>query len=262
MVIKLSYYLYLKSYFMKLKVVLLIFVTLFLTSCGIKKGFLKFDKKNEELVATEKIKDFIRKNPNPSIVLRVPNTSSDALQSDQNSYIYSAIEKELAKAGFNLKDRGLFNQVLNSQQSLDYSKINDLTGTDLILELVKIDTRIPISTNKAYTKDGKLKMTKGFDYTRYGASIEFKLILVKNNDFGGSYSFNYTPCIENEYLSNCECQVGYKKSGKFYSDIDVNICDINEDKSKKKVQAYQTISQNPFESFVRDGIKKVIASIR
>lgn len=264
MVIKLVYYICLKSYYMKFKVILLISVTLFIaTSCGIKKGFLKFDKRNDEVFATSKIKEFMRKNPRPSIVLRVPNTNTDALQSDQNSYIYTAIEKELLKADFDLKDRGLFNQVVNSQQGLDYSKISQLTGTDLILELVKINPKISISTNKAYTKDGIPKLTKDFNYTRDGASIEFKIIIVKNNDFGGSYTFNYTPCQDDSYLNDCNCQVGYKKSGKFYSDIDVNFCDENEEKPKKKEQSsYQTIPQDLFESFVREGVKKVIASIK
>ena len=250
----------------KCLVILTVFFVLLINSCGLKRGYLKFDNRNDELIATEKIKDFIKQNPQPSIVLRVPISEKNATDADQNSYIYTAIEKELVLAGFVLRDRGLFNEVVSSQAALNYSKIVELTNTDLILELVKVDTKIPFKTNKAYKKDGTEVILKKLSYTRLGASIEFKLILVKSNEYGGSYSFTYAPCTEKN--DNCYCQVPYKTSNKFYPDYKLNWCTIdNKGKDKKKLNdatptAYETIPQNEFEIFVRNGVKKVIGSIK
>jgi hypothetical protein len=232
-----------------------------LSSCGIKEGYLKFQQIPDELIAPEKIRAFLKQNPNPSIVLRVPQTTAEATQQDPNSHLYTAIEKELVLQGFNLKDRGLFNQVLNSQKDLDYSKITDLTGTDLILELVKVDTKIPFNTNKAYTKKDIEIILKDINYLRYGASIEFKLILVKNNEHGGSYTFTLTPCTE--LNDDCRCKVPYKFGKKFYSEFLVNICRLNELKEKNAPPtAYESIPQPIIENFVRDGVKKVVEAIK
>jgi len=240
------------------KIITFVLAIALLYSCNTKKGYVKFDKRSDELIATEKVKSFFKLNPHPSIVLRVPQSTSGVTQSDQNSYIYNAIEKELVIAGFNLKDRGLFNQVLNSQASLDYSKIKDLTGTDLILELVKVDMKVPYNTNIAYMKNDKQVILKRINYMRYGAIIEFKLILVKNNEYGGSFSFTYTPCSDKN--DNCYCKVPYKYAGKFYPDVKANFCRI--DKRKNAIiSAYDFIPQDDFEKFVREGVKKVISSL-
>lgn len=232
-----------------------------LSSCGIKEGYLKFNQIPDELIAPEKIRAFLKQNPNPSIVLRVPQTTAGATQSDPNNHLYIAIEKELVLQGFNLKDRGLFNQVLNSQKDLDYSKITDLTGTDLILELIKVDTKIPFNTNKAYTKKDVEVILKDINYLRYGASIEFKLIMVKNNEHGGSYTFTLTPCTE--LNDDCNCKVPYKFGEKFYPESYVTICKLNQVKQNNAPPtAYESIPQNVIENFVRDGVKKVVEAIR
>ncbi|GAB3884868.1 hypothetical protein GCM10028825_11390 [Spirosoma agri] len=61
--------------------------------------------------------------------------------------LYNAIEKQLFKEGFSVRDRGLFNQVLDANQSVAYSKISSLTDTDLILELVRLDNPVGYTTN-------------------------------------------------------------------------------------------------------------------
>lgn len=244
----------------QLMLFMVIIIVVLASSCRVKRGYVKYAKKSDELIATERIKSFIKQSPSPSIVLRVPQAAESATQSDQNNYVYSAIEKELVLAGFKLKDRGLFNQVIKSQVSLDYSKITELTGTDLILELVKVDTKIPYSTNRAYTREDREQILKNINYTRYGASIEFKLTLVKNNEYGGSYSFNYTPCTtKNE---NCTCKVAYTRSKRFYPDFIRNFCGIEKRKIKKGTPSvYESVPQDEFEIFVRNGVKKVIESI-
>ena len=111
----------------------LFLLTIFNTSC-LKTGYLKYQKKPDEIVTGTKIKEFIKNNPNPSIVLKVPNTENKSTQSDPNNYIYSTIEKELTKAGFNVKDRGLFNEIVSKADAINYNDLKKLTGTDLILD--------------------------------------------------------------------------------------------------------------------------------
>ena len=100
---------------------------------------------DEKLEKADKLA-FLKNNKNPTIVLRVPNSISSVVSENKSmqgsSNIYNAIEKELFKAGFAVRDRALFEQVLDknygkdiSVGKVDYSKINELTETDLILEL-------------------------------------------------------------------------------------------------------------------------------
>ena len=135
---------------------LFISLSLLFFSCVLQKGTLQYEGKKDEIIATETIKDYMAKNKNPSVVLRVPHVEENATKSDPNDYIYNAIEKELIIAGFDVKDRGLFSEVMKKKnESVNYAEINELTGTDLILELVKIDRQVEHTTNKIITKERK-----------------------------------------------------------------------------------------------------------
>ncbi len=225
------------------------------SSC-LQQGYVQLAQREDELVASEVVRSFIKANPNASIVLRVPNTPQTATQSDLNTSVYNAIEKELVMAGFNVKDRGLFNQALKSDVSMDYSQIANLSGTDLILELVKVDLRVPIKTNRAYTKHGEEKVLDDLEYTRYGASIEFKMVLVRTNAYGGSFSFYHTPCTDR--TTDCQCKVPYKYGGKFYPDYVARFCS---EETKRNV-AYEYYPIDVFEQFVRERTRELIEVIR
>jgi hypothetical protein len=102
--------------------------------------------------------------------------TSNTSGTKDNNVFYNAIEKELLKQGFSVRDRGLFNEIINKSSSTGYSKIKDLNNTDLIFEVVNIGPAVVYSTNKI-TVVGKKKQTEeiGYvDYKRYGASIESK----------------------------------------------------------------------------------------
>lgn len=228
---------------------------LLLSCSSLQMGLIRFEGKQDEIIATNKIVEFIKNNPNPSIVLRVPNTEKQATQSDPNGYIYNAIEKELVLANFNVKDRGLFNEVVNKSSGIDYTKIKEITGTELILELVRVQPNVEYSTNRVYTKTGETKIFNNHIIKRAGAAIEFKLIIVENNDYGGSYSFYYTPCSESS-TPDCTSYIGYKNfPNKVYPNI-------NKCKSNSKLAAYETVDQNIVEEFVRNGVKRMILEIK
>lgn len=243
---------------MKIKniLTLLLLISIF-SSCSmepLKRGTLVFDGKNDEIIAIQGIRDFMAITSNPSVVLRVPNASDDITKTVVNDYIYNAIEKELIINGFNVKDRALFNEVLNKKrESVSYHEINQLTGTDLILELVNINTDIKFTTNKIITKEGEEKAYKR-TVTKYGASIEFKLILVKENLFAGSYTFYYIPCTK-ENINDCNCYIGYK-SYDIYPQI--NFCK----QVAPTVQDFEYVASDVMEEFVRNGIRLMINEIR
>jgi len=187
--------------------------------CSTQK-FVKFDQKAQEPYSNNNLQLFLRSNQSPKIVLRVPNVEENVTtkntndaqivvtqrekERERNDLYYNAIEKELLKAGFSVRDRGLFNEVLkkmqrDTKQNIDYSQIKELTNTDLILEVVKIDPQIRYVTNEYYTigkKNTRKTYTSGTEYRKYGASAEFKIIMVSNNELAGSYKFHYTPCLE------------------------------------------------------------------
>lgn len=229
----------------------------FATSCSLQKGYVLFKSKPNEIIATPMIKDYIKKHPNPAIVLKAPNSENKSTQSDPNSYIYNAIEKELLLGGFDVKDRGLFNEVVSKSKEINYDDLKNLTGTDLILELVHVSTNVEYGTNQYFRKDGTEKIRKDYTFKKYGAVIEFKLTLIEKNQYAGSYSFNYTPCEEIN-KSNCECEVVYRISpAKIYPFL--SFCRGQNTSSNI---AYEYVSQNIMEEFVRNGVKQMLDEIK
>ena len=209
---------------------------LIISACGTSSKFIKFPKQPDDVYANNNLKEFFKTNNTPNIVLRVPNNNDKATSNTStgkdNNILYNAIEKELLKQGFSVRDRGLFNELLSKAQSSDYSKIKELTNTDIILEVVNIDPAVIYTTNKV-TLVGKKKETQEIgtvDYKKYGASVEFRLIMVKNNEIAGTYKYNYQPCA-----SGCEIQT-FKFTGKRLS---------------QQVELKETVSVNTLEEFIK-----------
>ncbi len=230
----------------------LVLVFLFLSCTTTKIVTLKLEPQNNEVFTTQVLKDYLKSNMNPSIVLRVPKIAENSTEEEisKNSLIYNVIEKELLKAGFQVRDRALFMEVLSRTQETDYNKIQQSTKTDLILELININLRVEHITNKYYNKNNESKIfLNNENHSLYGVSLEFKIILIKNNQFVGSYRFNYTPCTEGcryKYSFDQFTQNGYLKPYE----------NSNSDR------AFEIIANDELENFVRDGINKLIGSIK
>lgn len=222
-------------------------ITMLIASCTSSTRIIKFPKQPDEVFANSNLKDFFKTNKSPNIVLRVPNNNDKATSntstSKDNNVLYNAIEKELLKQGFSVRDRGLFNELLSKSQTSDYSKIKELTNTDVILEVVNIDPAVVYTTNKV-TVIGKKKETEqigSIDYKKYGASVEFRMIMVKNNEIAGTYKYNYQPCP-----TGCEIAT-FKFTGK---------------NASKKIELKETVSINTLEEFITLCTKDLIKSIR
>lgn len=225
----------------------LIVMTLCMAGCSAGKQIIKFSTVPDETYANPNLKDFFKNNRNPNIVLRVPNNNDKATSNTStnknNDVLYNTIEKELLKENFSVRDRGLFNELLSKSQTADYSRIKELTNTDIILEVVNIDASVIYTTNQVTTVTAKKEVANigSFDYKEKGASVEYKIILVKNNEIAGTYKFNYKPCPD-----GCELTT-FKIIGK---------------KNNKKVELKETVEINTLEEFMKITTKKLIASFR
>jgi hypothetical protein len=215
-----------KTDFMKIFFATAFLVTIF--SCSSPLKTVNFPTKQNENFTNDNLKNFLQKNNKRSIVLKVPNSAdkvtSNTNFSTDNNLLYTTIEKELLKAGYSVRDRGLFNEIVLKSQSTDYSQIKDLTNTDLILEVVNIDTKILYTTNQLTLalKKGKTKEeTTSKEYKATGVSAEFRLITVKNNEIAGTYKFFYKPCPNGCDLDN------------FYSKKKSNVAELEESVSSK-----------------------------
>ena len=255
-------------------------------SCS-QKAVIRFAQKPSELASGDALTEIMLVNKSPRIVLRVPNTrkgvtntqgtttyqtdiinpvivrqekggrSKAKTQHIESRYdetaLYNAIEKQLFKEGFSVRDRGLFNEVLDANQSVAYSKISSLTNTDLILELVRLDSLVGYATNTCYVEpDEQQRLINEYRDLR-GASVEFKLVHVKSNEIVGSYKIHYTPCLEG-------CRGLYKKAGSKGSFVSSNWQKPNERKLSNR--SYQKLDQDELEAFITDATHQLVKSMR
>jgi hypothetical protein len=243
------------------RTLLLLLLALNLTSC-LQYGVISFKGKKSNLSAADNIKKFMAENKNPSILLRIPTHVQKTTEGKHRNYLYSAIENELAIANFVVRDRGLFNEVLQFErkEAINYGSIKELTNTDLILELTRFETGVQHTTNRFLDKNKAEQFSPKFEASKNGAIFEFKLIIVNDNSYGGNYTFYYTPCSEDEVEEDCECKIGYKKlptGYKIYNKIDV----CAEEKAERE-GAWDEIEKDLLEAVIRTGVKNMIKELK
>lgn len=229
-----------------MKLAFAFFCLILFSACDVTQ-IIKYPKQDDEIITNKNLNRLFKNTKSPAIVLRVPNNSdkvtSQSNTSKDETILYNSIEKEFLKAGFIVRDRGLFNELVSKSTSNDYSNIKELTETDLILEVVNIEHSILYTTNKVILKNkaGRMKETiLPTSYQGYGASIEFKVVIVKNNEIAGNYKFNYNPCPEDGCLIST-----YKRKGK-----------------TKEYELIETITTNKLETFIRKCSQDLVRSFR
>lgn len=227
------------------RIAILVVVTA-LVSCSTSKT-LKFTKAPDDIIKTETLKAFLDKNKNPKVVLRVNSSSFKVTENENNDYLFNAIENQLLANGFIVRDRQLFNQIIeNEENSVNYSKLNEKSDTDLIIELTKLDSKILYETNQYYDQKKNLKVDKDFVHTNYGASVEFKVVIIKSNEFAGAYKFNYTPCV-----NGCVVSKSLKELQK-----------ERKEREKQKEKGYEGVQKDELEVFIKDATDKLVATMR
>jgi hypothetical protein len=232
----------------KQKSLLLLIIAIAITSCSSTKN-LKFSQKADDIVTTESLTSFLNSNKKPKVVLRVNDNSVSVTEDENNDYLYNAIENQLLASGFIVRDRQLFNQIIgNEENNVDYKKLKETSDTDLIIELTKLDPQILYETNKYYDKNDKEKIENSYTYKRYGASVEFKVVMIYTNEFAGVYKFNYTPCSEGK---GCSISISLKELQK-----------ERRKKAKEEEDGYEGVERNELEIFIKDATKKLVKEMR
>ena len=160
-----------------------------------QSGTFTLSPRPDEIFAKPALAKILAVDKALAVVLRVP-VSGEKVTADQqqvNGLLYNTIEKELAKSGYQVRDRALFSKVIDQGQ-LDYTKIGQLTDTDLIIELVRYQSE-PYSATEYKDSSGVTKPAKpAIKFA--GTAIEFKVVSVRENDFVGSYVFRTVPCTD------------------------------------------------------------------
>ncbi len=232
--------------FMKFKFLTAVVVAIIFASCSSTKT-IKFSDQPNDVYTTDNLKEFLDKNKSPKVVLRVPNAAVTTTDQENVDYLYNSIENQLLSSGFVVRDRQLFNQIIgNDNNSIDYEKIKEKSDTDLIIELTKLDPSILYETNTYYDKKDREKTEKEGTHERYGASVEFKVVSIANNEYAGMYKFNYTPCTEGCVIS------------KSFKDIRKELKELK----KQEEEPYEGVEQDVLEDFIKDATKKLVSEMR
>lgn len=231
---------------MKFKFLTAIVIVFTLASCSSTKT-IKFSKKSNDVYTTNNLKEFLEENKSPKVVLRVPNTAVTTTDQENVDYLYNSIENQLLASGFVVRDRQLFNQIIeNENNNIDYEKIKEKSDTDLIIELTKLDPSILYETNTYYDKKDKEHTERYGTHQRYGAAVEFKVVSIANNEYAGMYKFNYTPCTEGCVIS------------KSFKDIKKEQKELR----KKEEEPYEGVEKDVLEDFIKDATQKLVSEMR
>lgn len=226
--------------------IIILLITLSSCVANRKLGTVYFQPESPEFFAKYGLKQFLKGNNNPKIVLRVPVSKATSTEEENFSLspIYNAIERELLKGGFNVRDRGLFNEILKKSDNEDYASIRDLTDTDLILEVVGIDLNVEYNTNKY--KDHRGRDVKIFgNISLNGASVDFKIIMINSNELAGTYKFNYAPCSQG-------CKYYIDKYGNLYTALS----------GTSEIQPYEIVESNALVEFIEMCTRDLMVELR
>lgn len=201
---------------MKLRTIVLISL-FFVASCStlnryIGPSYIKInDPARVENFTNEQLRNFIKKTPSPTVIVRGQSNTGpqiSASQSSNSDRICSILEMSLAKNGLDVRDRALFENVINSSSGeLSYESLYEKTQVDMLLEISSY------SLSDYYIVDGYYDQFNRYfrfpqenlgtrkypniiqpQYKFRGMSITIKVILLKDNLIGGSYSYSYVPC--------------------------------------------------------------------
>ncbi len=173
----------------------------------LSKGVVTLTQQKDDIFTKPSLTPYLRSLKNPSIVLRVPGYLDEILVKNKYSTsLYNSIELEFAKADFIVRDRALFQKVLDNPTQ-DYSKIKELTETDFIVEMITYGN-VNYSTN-TYTDVNGTETKTAAPLLLSGRKVEFRVIKVKDNDLVGAYTFNYAPCTKG-------CTYSFDQKGNYY----------------------------------------------
>ena len=192
----------------KIYFILIAATALILTSCGSVNGLVKTVNKPNDVVMTADLRAFIAENKMPSVVLRVPYSTTKVSEQEQkdlekNTSFYNDLERNLLKAGYTVRDRGLLNNLLQTGQA-DYAELGKKIQTDIIIEILSVnfgaDNKRQTFTNTKKNREENAAYW-GATLNPRGAIVECKIIIVDKGLTGAIATLYYTTCTDGCYFT-------------------------------------------------------------
>jgi hypothetical protein len=171
---------------------LVLICVLLLTSACLQRVVVEPQVPRPDLITQPSLRAFLRSSSDRSIVLRVPNDQRGVTQQSNLDETSAAIEKELVRAGFTVRDRKLLNQVTDSGRNLDYPTMLAITKAQLMLDIVSIKPR-RYDTPNYVRADNHRAGTARTPFHLLGWQFECKVILVGSGEIGGIYTVDVPP---------------------------------------------------------------------
>lgn len=178
--------------------------TLWLTGCGPSWQLVQADPAlyiKTEVVISPALTDLIReKGTNLKIALRVPTPPKDVTKEEQKSIDkqYDFFERELAKAGFTIRDRALLEKTIGEEKISSYAEIASRIDTDLIIEIEDLS---PANlSNRDYfwaAEDSWNQAVLAPDQNPFpmaGGRLDCRIIMVKDASVAGMMTIFFLPC--------------------------------------------------------------------
>ncbi|MFA6336172.1 MAG: hypothetical protein WCX48_11610 [Bacteroidales bacterium] len=232
---------------MKRNFVLWIFSLFLVISCSPYVATFKSQAKQNDIFVSPEMREFSRTHKNPSVVLRVPYVASAVSEGEQknlskyNNY-YNQIEKNLLKAGFTVRDRGLLNNLLSTGQT-NYAEIGKKIETDIIIEVLSIDFGIDNYCHKATIKKSNKEVNiPGNILNAKIAKLELKFTIVEKGLAGAVLTLYITSCTENtDFLLHKSLQyVNFLGRTGWYSSISW-LPDYDQDTTEKTIACFSNV---------------------
>lgn len=128
-----------------------IILSILIVACGTQKApitkgtsesFIKISPESSSTYTNPSLKRFITNNEGASVVVRDNKAATEGISgTDKKSNLCSLIESALVKARYNVRDRQIFESVMNKMgDNIDYVQLCEKTGTDLIFEVIEFSS--------------------------------------------------------------------------------------------------------------------------
>jgi hypothetical protein len=209
------------------KLLLILLSTFLFTACS-KKVTISFERPKESMPSVNIGKSV------KYLIVRAPNQGNNVGSSSAINEVafYNYMEKEFMKNGFIVRDRAIFDKIITQNIDVDYSRVQALTNTDLIVEVAN-NIVVPYKTNTV-KKGSRMKVYYNCDFEIPGRRVDIKLIDIKKNEVLGVFTFHYTPCE-----GGCDFTLGKH-------------CDLHPIVKASKKAGYSGKEDNEMEDFAKD----------
>lgn len=217
-----------------------------LVSCAPQTRMVRYDDRKNEFYTNPALRAFMKTHDSPKVVLRtnelVLRAASSNASDRSSSYLFNVMESELIKQGFTVKDRNIFNDIISKTYSSDLYK-KELSDADLIVEVVNIDDKLVYSTRKltSISRSNSKEKVQPLLYKSLGAYVEYRIVMIHNNELSGIYKFYYQPCAH-----GCAPE-DFKFTGKGQS---------------REVKLPKNLPTETIQNFIATSIRELLVSLR